>query len=275
MCGAGRWRGRKFSGIIKAMQTDSQEQHEMIVTTATPDILVVDDQAKLVRVVQAYLERDGYRVRTAGDGASTLDLVRRQRPDLIILDLMLPKVSGWDVCRALCRDPTTAAVPIIMLTARDAVSDRIVGLELGADDYLIKPFDPHELLARVHAVLRRTTSQPGVGLRSETRRLVTRGDLCIDLDRHEVRRAGVVIPLTPSEFDLLETLAARPGHVFSRLQLLDVVKGEAFEGYDRSIDTHVKNLRRKLEPDPRQPRYVQTVFGVGYRFDGDDPTPPT
>jgi DNA-binding response OmpR family regulator len=255
------------------MQTDSQ-QHEISATIGTQDILVVDDEAKLVRVVQAYLERDGYRVRTAADGAAALNLVRLQRPDLIILDLMLPKVSGWDVCRALRRDPT-AAVPIIMLTARDAVSDRIVGLELGADDYLVKPFDPHELVARVHAVLRRTTSQPVAGLPSETRRLLEHGDLCIDLDRHEVRRAGMVIPLTPGEFDLLATLAARPGYVFSRLQLLDAVKGEAFEGYDRSIDTHIKNLRRKLEPDPRHPRYVQTVFGVGYRFETHDPVLPT
>lgn len=255
------------------MQSDRQEQRDIAATTPDQDILVVDDEPKLVRVVQAYLEREGYRVRTAADGSAALELVRRQRPDLIVLDLMLPKVSGWDVCRSVRREPSSATVPIIMLTARDAVSDRIVGLELGADDYLAKPFDPNELVARVRAVLRRAASRLMVGQLPETRRLLCRGDLCIDLDRHEVRRNEAVIPLTPSEFDMLATLAARPGRVFSRSQLLDVVKGEAFEGFERSIDTHVKNLRRKIEPDPRQPRYVQTVFGVGYRFDDDDHVP--
>jgi DNA-binding response OmpR family regulator len=232
---------------------------------ANERILVVDDEAKIVRIVRAYLERDGYRVAEANDGQTALDLVQRDPPDLIVLDLMLPAVAGWDVCRAIRRHPssTISAIPIVMLTARDDVSDRIVGLELGADDYLVKPFDPNELIARVHAVLRRLRppEQPG---------FLRRGDLTIDPERHEAWRGDTRLTLTPTEFDLLATMARHPGRVYSRLQLLEASQGDAFEGYERAIDSHIKNLRRKLEPDPRRPRYVLTVFGVGYKFGGSD-----
>jgi DNA-binding response OmpR family regulator len=220
------------------------------------------------------LQRDGERVVTANDGRAALRLARSEVPDLVILDLMLPHLSGWDVCRELRRDTATADVPIIMLTARDEIADRVVGLELGADDYVVKPFDAKELVARVHAVLRRSAERqagaaPGENGRGRSLR---HGDLAIDLDRHEVRRGPDALALTPSEFQILATLAAHPGRVFTRLQLLDAVQGTAFEGYERTIDSHVKNLRRKLEVDPRHPRYILTVIGVGYKLgDHDDP----
>jgi DNA-binding response OmpR family regulator len=229
-------------------------------------ILVVEDEAKIAQIVSAYLRRDGYQVLLASDGRKALDLARAELPDLIVLDLMLPEISGWDVCRELRRNPRTARVPIIMATAREDVSDRIVGLELGADDYVVKPYDAKELVARVHAVLRRVNEQREVGAAGEPTPVLYRGDLAIDRDRYDVRRAGEVISLTRTEFVILATLAAAPGRVFSRMQLLDAVQGEAFEGYERSIDSHVKNLRRKLELDPRQPRYISTVIGVGYKF---------
>lgn len=227
-------------------------------------ILVVEDEARIAQVVAAYLQRDGYRVQQAHDGRQALDLAKADVPDLVVLDLMLPEVSGWDVTRELRRDPRTAKVPIIMATARDEVSDRIVGLELGADDYVVKPYDAKELVARVHAVLRRTRVSHAPADRASAP--LRRRDLEIDRNRYEVRRAGELISLTRTEFEILATLAAEPGRVFSRMQLLDAVQGEAFEGYERSIDSHVKNLRRKVEPNPRDPRYIQTVIGVGYKF---------
>ncbi len=228
-------------------------------------ILVVDDEPKIVAIVAAYLEREGYQVLRAENGQTALELARAQAPDLVVLDLMLPALSGWDVCRELRRDPRTESVPIIMLTARDEVPDRIVGLELGADDYVVKPFDPNELVARVRAVLRRATDRRQVSA-SSAGRILQRGDLTIDPDRREVWRAGQPISLTRSEFQILATLAAEPGRVFTRLQLLDATQGEAYEGYERTIDSHVKNLRRKLDPDARRQSYIQTVFGLGYRF---------
>lgn len=236
----------------------------MIATATGQRILVVDDEPKIVAIVAAYLERDGYQVLRANDGSAALEIARAAGPELIVLDLMLPRVSGWDVCRELRRDSRTVGVPIIMLTARDEVADRIVGLELGADDYLIKPFDPKELVARVHAVLRRANERQQDSAAPAD--VIQQGDLVIDRKRFEIRRAGQPVALTRTEFQILATLAAEPGRVFSRLQLLDAVQGDAFEGYERAIDSHVKNLRRKLEPDPRLPRYVQTVFGVGYKF---------
>jgi DNA-binding response OmpR family regulator len=220
-------------------------------------ILVVDDEPKIVDIVRAYLQREGYHVLVAYDGREALAAARRERPDLLVLDLMLPELSGWDVCRRLRAEST---VPIIMLTARDDTTDKIVGLELGADDYVAKPFDPKELVARVRAVLRRTTAHTAPGA------LLRHADLEVDLERHEVRRAGQPVALTPSEFALLQALAERPGRVWSRQQLLDRLQGAAFEGYERAIDSHVKNLRHKLEPGARQPRYVQTVFGIGYKL---------
>jgi DNA-binding response OmpR family regulator len=227
-------------------------------------ILVVEDETRIAQIVSAYLQRDGYRVLQARDGRAALEMARAELPDLIVLDLMLPEVSGWDVTRELRRNPRTARVSIIMATARDEVSDRIVGLELGADDYIVKPYDAKELVARVHAVLRRANDRSDGG--AQPAPILQRGELVIDRNRYEVRRGTESLPLTRTEFEILATLAAEPGRVFSRMQLLDAVQGEAFEGYERSIDSHVKNLRRKIEADPRHPRHVQTVIGVGYKF---------
>src|SRR5439155_2671117 len=220
-------------------------------------VLVVDDEPKIVQLARDYLEHAGFAVVTAADGRSALDEVRRRRPDLLVLDLGLPRLDGLDVTREIRRDSN---VPIVMLTARDDEVDKLVGLELGADDYLTKPFSPRELVARVKAVLRRTERATGPG------DVVRAGDLSLDVPRMRAELAGRPVDLTPTEFQLLATLAAQPGRIFTRSQLLDAVHGVAFESYERAIDTHVKNIRRKLEPDPREPRYVLTVHGVGYRF---------
>jgi two-component system alkaline phosphatase synthesis response regulator PhoP len=220
-------------------------------------ILVVDDEPKIVKQARDYLERSRYRVFTAGDGKTALAVARHERPDLIVLDLNLPEMDGLDVCRALRRE---SDVPIIMLTARVDETDRLIGLELGADDYITKPFSPRELVARVRAVLRRVQGgvhQPG---------LIRAGSLEIDLRGYRVTRAGEPIHLTRSEFNLLAVLAQHPGQTFTRAQLLDRLHGVAYDGFDRSVDAHIKNLRRKLEPDPAEPRYVLTVYGVGYKF---------
>jgi DNA-binding response OmpR family regulator len=220
-------------------------------------ILVVDDEPKIVEVVRDYLANAGYTVSTAADGHAALDQARATRPDLVVLDLGLPGVDGLDVARELQR---RGPVPIIMLTARGAELDRVLGLELGADDYLVKPFSPRELVARVRAVLRRSEA---VADRSALLRV---GDVAIDPDRRTVHVAGRRVDLTATEFDLVAHLARQPGRVFSRAQLLDVIHGVAVESYERAIDAHVKNIRRKLEPDPHRPRYVLTAHGVGYRF---------
>ena len=221
-------------------------------------ILVVDDEKKIVEIVKAYLERDGFKVTTAYDGRAALDSARRQHPDLIVLDLMLPEISGFDVCRALRKE---SDVPIIMLTARDETTDKIVGLELGADDYVTKPFDPKELVSRIKAVLRRSQGQ------TAARNTLHIADLEIDVSKRLVKRDKKAIELTPIEFALLKAMAEHPGQVFTRLQLLDRVQGEAYEGYDRTIDSHIKNLRKKLEPNPEKPRYIITVYGVGYKLE--------
>ena len=220
-------------------------------------ILVVDDEQKIVKLAQDYLEQSKFRVETAFDGATALAIARRDHPDLIVLDLMLPGMDGLDVCRALRRD---SDVPIIMLTARVEEVDRLIGLELGADDYIPKPFSPRELVARVKTVLRRV--QGGVHQTGVIRIF----DLVIDTNGHQVTRAGDTIELTRNEFTILAALAQRPGQTFTRAQLLDRLHSFAYEGFDRSVDAHVKNLRRKLEPDPAQPRYVLTVNGIGYKF---------
>ena len=220
-------------------------------------ILVVDDAPKIVKQARDYLEKGGFRVVVTGDGGTALALARHQRPDLVVLDLNLPGMDGLDVCRALRRE---SDVPIIMLTARVEETDRLIGLELGADDYITKPFSPRELVARVRAVMRRVRGgvrQPG---------LIRVGNLEIDIHGHRVTRAGETIDLTRSEFNLLVLLAQHPGQTFTRAQLLDRLHGVAYDGYDRSVDAHVKNLRRKLEPDPSEPHYVLTVYGVGYKF---------
>ncbi len=220
-------------------------------------ILVVEDEPKIVRLARDYLERSGFRVVTAADGNSAIDAAQRERPDLVVLDLNLPGRDGLDVCRAIRRE---SEVPIIMLTARVDEADRLIGLDLGADDYITKPFSPRELVARTRAVLRRV--QGGAYLPD----LVRVGDLEIDLKGHRVSRKEENINLTRIEFNLLTTLAQNPGKVFTRGELLNRLHGVAYDGFDRSIDAHIKNLRHKLEYDPVEPQYVLTVYGVGYKF---------
>ena len=220
-------------------------------------VLVVDDEPEIVSLCRDYLESAGYAVIEAGDGSKAIELIARERPDLVVLDLGLPLVNGLDVTRSVRRE---SAVPIVMLTARGEETDKLIGLELGADDYMTKPFSPKELVARVGAVLRRTA---GLQVGAE---LLRAGDVEVDLARVSVAIDGARVELTPTEFRLLSTLIEQPGRVFTRSQLLTAVQGVSFESYERAIDAHVKNLRRKIETDPRAPRYVETVFGVGYRF---------
>ncbi len=221
-------------------------------------VLVVEDEPKILEVVRDYLVDAGFSVTTAPDGPSALTLARAVAPDLVVLDLGLPGLDGIDVARELQR---RSPVPIIMLTARGDEVDRVLGLELGADDYLVKPFSPRELVARVRAVLRRSRAADEDGDRP-----LRVGDVTVDPARRTVTVAGRAVDLTATEFDLVAYLARQPGRVFTRAQLLDVIHGIAVESYERAIDAHVKNIRRKLEPDPHRPRYLLTVHGVGYRF---------
>jgi DNA-binding response OmpR family regulator len=220
-------------------------------------ILVVEDEARLVKVIRGYLEEEGFEVSTASNGREGLFAAREHKPDLIILDLMMPEMDGWTFMRHYRRESTT---PVIMLTARVEETDKVVGLEMGADDYVAKPFSPRELIARVRAVLRRT------GQEAAAPQLLHAGELEVDPDARLVRLSGSFVELTRMEFDLLATLMGSPGRAFSRLELLEHTQGYAYDGYERTIDVHVKNLRKKIEPDPSQPRYVLTAFGVGYRF---------
>jgi DNA-binding response OmpR family regulator len=220
-------------------------------------VLVVDDELRITRLVRDYLRQAGFSVVEASDGPGALQAARDHALDAIVLDLGLPGMDGLDVTREL---RAASDVPIIILTARTEESDRIVGLELGADDYVTKPFSPRELVARLRAVLRR------VDMADRDTRVLRVGAVVVDRPKMRVTVAGDEVDLTPTEFELVATLAAQPGRVFTRAQLLDAVHGVAFETYERAVDAHVKNIRRKLEPDPRRPRYVQTVHGVGYRF---------
>jgi len=224
--------------------------------SGVPKVLVVDDAPEIVRLTRDFLEHAGFAVVAARDGDEAIRVARQERPDLIVLDLGLPGRDGLDVTRELRRD---SAVPIVMLTARTDEADKIVGLELGADDYLTKPFSGKELVARVRAVLRRSQA-------AEHTDFLRVGELEIDVPRMRVALSGHAIELTATEFQLLLAMARQPGRVFTRSQLLDAIHGEAFDAYERAIDAHVKNIRRKLEPDPRAPRFIQTVFGVGYRL---------
>jgi two-component system alkaline phosphatase synthesis response regulator PhoP len=220
-------------------------------------ILVVDDEPRIAAIARDYLERAGFHVTTAGSGADALALARTKRPDLIVLDLGLPHMDGLDVTRTLRQ---RSRVPIIMLTARVDESDKLIGLELGADDYVTKPFSPKELVARVRAVFRRIDAAPERG------DIIRAGDVTLDKRRMQASVGKQAIDLTSTEFELLATLASQPGRVFTRAQLLDAIRGVEVESFDRAIDAHVKNVRRKLEPDPRNPRYLLTVHGVGYKF---------
>ncbi len=219
-------------------------------------VLVVDDDVKTVELVKLYLNRDGYRVLTAYEGIEALRLARESHPDLIVLDLMLPGIDGLEICRTL-RDESD--IPIIMLTARTTDDDKLTGLGVGADDYVTKPFSPRELAARVRAVLRRIPGERGPDE-------IKYGQLTVNFLRHEVSLAGRLLNLTEVEFKLLGVLIKEPGRVFSRAQLIEKALGYDFEGFDRTIDVHILNLRRKLEPDPNHPRYIKTVYGAGYKF---------
>ncbi|GAI15615.1 unnamed protein product [marine sediment metagenome] len=219
-------------------------------------VLVVDDDVKTVELVKLYLNRDGYRVLTAYDGTEALRLAREGHPDLIVLDLMLPGIDGLEICRTLRGE---SDVPIIMLTAKTTDQDKLIGLDLGADDYVTKPFSPRELAARVRVVLRRLPGERGPDE-------IKHGELTVNFLRHEASLAGRLLNLTTVEFKLLGVLAKEPGRVFSRVQLIDEALGYDFEGFDRTIDVHILNLRRKLEPDPSHPKYLKTVYGTGYKL---------
>ena len=223
-------------------------------------ILVVDDEPQIVRLVRAYLEEAGFRVAIASDGQQALYVARQEMPDLVVLDILMPHVDGLEFTRRIRRERN---VPIVMLTARAEETDRIVGLELGADDYVTKPFSPRELVARIRAVLRRAQAPP------ELPSILRAGPLTLDRATHTVTVAGQPVDLTLTEFRFLETLMTTPGRAFTRAELLEAVQGVAFEAYERTVDAHVKNLRRKIEPDPARPRYIFTVRGVGYRLNSE------
>lgn len=226
-----------------------------------PDfVLIVDDDAKLAKLLTTYFEKAGFLTEVATDGLNALQIVRQRKPDIIVLDLMLPGLDGWEVCRKIRRDND---IPIIMLTARDDESDRLVGLEIGADDYVTKPFSPKEVVARARVILRRTRKEV---VQHEP---VQISNLTIDFERYRVERNGKTIELTPTEFKILGILATNVDKVFSRLQIVEQTQGYTFEGYERTIDAHIKNLRRKLEENPKEPQYIQTVYGIGYKFAGD------
>jgi DNA-binding response OmpR family regulator len=224
---------------------------------ATKTIMVVDDEKRLVSLVESYLTQEGYRVVTAHNGKEALLVGKREKPDLIVLDVMMPEMNGYEFMRAHRADHNT---PIIMLTARVDDDEKVIGLEVGADDYMTKPFRPRELVARVRAVMRRA------GQQEPSAQVLKAADIIIDRDSRIVSVAGKFVELTPSEFDILTALISSPGKVYSRLDLLDIVQGIRYEGYERTIDTHIKNLRGKIEKDTRMPNYIETVYGVGYRF---------
>jgi DNA-binding response OmpR family regulator len=220
-------------------------------------IMVVDDEKRLVSLVESYLSQEGYRVVSAHNGKDALGVARREKPDLIVLDVMMPEMDGYEFMRKHRTDSNT---PIILLTARVDDEEKVIGLEVGADDYMTKPFRPRELVARVRAVLRR------VGEKEPAAKVLKAADILLDRDSRTVKVGEYFVDLTPSEFDILAALMASPGRVYSRLDLLDIVQGIRYEGYERTIDTHVKNLRGKIEKSPRSPKYIETVYGVGYRF---------
>ncbi|MDR3591744.1 MAG: response regulator transcription factor [Negativicutes bacterium] len=223
-------------------------------------VFIVDDDLKLTKLLKTYFDREGFVTYIAHDGISAVQGIQAKSPDLVILDLMLPGMDGWEVCRKLRKD---SDVPIIMLTARDEETDRVIGLEMGADDYVTKPFSPREVVARARAILRRTQK---TAVRSEP---IRTGELYIDAERHLVKKGDRVLDITPTEFKMLELLATNPGQVFTRLKLVERIQGYSFDGYERTIDAHMKNLRRKIEDNPKEPQYIMTVYGVGYRFAGD------
>jgi DNA-binding response OmpR family regulator len=230
----------------------------------SPPILVVDDDPDIVRLVQAYLQKAGFQVMTAHNGETALQLMHRDKPALVVLDLMLPDRDGWDITRLVREDPALAHTPLIMLTARVDDADKIIGLELGADDYITKPFNPREVVARVRSVLRRSQSSPI----SSQRRVLQLADLLMDLDRREVMVNGQPVELTATEFNLLRALLENSGYAFTRSELIEQALGYEYEGSERTLDSHMRNLRHKIEPDPGKTTYIQTIYGVGYRLVG-------
>jgi DNA-binding response OmpR family regulator len=223
-------------------------------------VLIVDDDIKLAKLLKAYFEKDEFVTFLAHDGYQALQEIRERKLDIIVLDLMLPGLDGWEICRRIRRGND---IPILMLTARDEETDRLIGLEMGADDYVTKPFSPREVVARAKVILRRAHKAV---VKPEPIKI---GSLVIDVERHQATKNSIDLDLTPTEFKILEILAGSPGRVFSRLQIVEQVQGYAFEGYERTIDAHVKNLRRKIEINPKDPQHIQTIYGVGYKFAGD------
>lgn len=233
-------------------------------TDSARKILVVDDETKITEVVKSYLEHEGYKVYTAFNGKQAMNGYNEFNPDLIILDLMLPDISGEEICKRIRK---ISSVPIIMLTAKVSDDEVITGLDIGADDYVLKPFSPKQLLARVAAVLRRTVKESSEDNKSKI--IFDNGNLVIDTFVHEIRKAGSIINLTPNEYRILITMAGYPKKTFTREELISMALGDDFEGFDRTVDTHIKNLRQKIEDDPKAPKYLLTVHGVGYRFAGE------
>jgi DNA-binding response OmpR family regulator len=220
-------------------------------------VLLVDDDEKLVQLLKTYFEKEGFITYAAYDGLQAIQLVREKKPSIMVLDIMLPEMDGWDVCRKIRRENE---VPIIMLTAREEESDRLIGLEIGADDYVTKPFSPKEVVARAKVILRRMNQEFVKKVPLQI------GNIYIDLERHQVSQNGEMIELTATEFKILELFVTHAGRVFTRLQIVEQTQGDSFEGYDRTIDVHIKNLRRKLEANTKEPRYILTIYGVGYKF---------
>jgi DNA-binding response OmpR family regulator len=229
-------------------------------------ILVVDDKAEIRKLLKSYFTQEGYEVVTAADGQEALFVARHEKPDVVLLDLMMPQMNGYDFLRTFSRE---SATPVIVLTAKVEESDKVLGLELGADDYVVKPFSPRELAARVRAVLRRMEKAQ----QEPMSQILRAGEITVDLQGHYAWVGEQLVDLTPSEFTLLVTLIGAPGRVFSRLELLEHLQGVAYEGYERTIDVHIRNLRSKIEPDPSQPRYIETVYGAGYRFAPQEKSP--
>lgn len=227
-------------------------------------ILVVDDDQEIVRLLTSYFDKSGFQVMKAYDGKTALQILHQQRPDLVILDLMLPDQDGWDITKRVRNDPELADIPIIMLTARVEDSDKIVGLELGADDYITKPFNPREVVARARALLRR--AQSGFSVADSDQEVYQVGRLRLDIRRRKLTCDGEDIDLTPSEFELLRVLMSNPGFVFTRDELVEKALGYSYEGLGRTLDSHIKNLRKKLENTSRGQSYIETVYGVGYKF---------
>ena len=225
--------------------------------------LVVDDDEKIRKVLTVYLQTAGYKVETAKDGIEALNQVKAFRPDVVLLDIMLPSMDGWQVCREVRK---TSDIPILMLSACDEETDRVKGLDIGADDYVVKPFSPIEVLARIKAVMRRTM----IISDNTHARVLQMGEILMDREGRLVKVSGTMVELTPTEYGILETMMSYPNQVFTRLQLIEKVQGYSFEGYERTYDSHIKNLRKKIESDPANPRYIKTVYGIGYKMVEDD-----